>query len=143
MSGKEPDRNRGSRSLAAVAVAAALVASSAPARADESLWDKALQTLNLKASPPGAAPAFVEKTRPDPEGLSFIPSATPHKVSPLAVKTPAEIQAKKDALDAAQARQVNPSAPTALQVAKASPTPSQAAKAKKPVKARVAPAVAD
>ncbi|MGI3903904.1 MAG: hypothetical protein ACRYGP_28985 [Janthinobacterium lividum] len=122
MSGKEPDRNMGSRWLAGIVLATILGASTDPARAGDSLWDSALQTLNLKSTPAGPAPAFVEKTRPDPEGMSYLPPAVPHKVSPLAVKTAAEIQAKKDALDAAQVRQTNPNAPVPLQVAKARKT---------------------
>ena len=133
MSGKEPNRNPSSRQLAGVVLAVAVVLSTGPVRADESLWDTALQTLNLKSTPAGPAPAFVEKTRPDPQGLSYLPTAVPHKVSPLAVKTPDEIQAKKAALDAAQLRQTNPGAPAPLQVAKG----------KKPGSAKPAPAVPD
>ncbi len=133
MIGKEPARNLGSRHLARFALVVALATSTVPVQAADSLWDSALETLNLKSTPAGSAPAFVEKTRPDPEGLSFLPPAVPHKVSPLAVKTAPEIKAKQDALDAAAARQLNPNAPKPLQVAKA----------KKPGKAQPASAGQD
>lgn len=113
MCGKDPDRNPRSRCLPALAAAAALpvlLAAVAPARADETLWDKTLQTLNLKATPAEQAPDFVEHTRPDPGNLGYIPTALPHKVSPRPVKSAAEIQAATAALDAARQRQLNPAA---------------------------------
>ena len=121
MSGKELVRNPRSRRGAAAALAlaaAASLASPAPARAAEGLWDHLLEKLNVKATPSAPAPSFVERTRPDPAGLGYLPPAVPHKVSPLAVKTPDQIQAQKDALDAAQARQLSPDAPPPAQLAK-------------------------
>ena len=71
----------------------------------------ALEKLDLKAKPAEPPPEFVARTRPSPSRLHFMPTAVPHAVSPVPVKTPAEIQAAKDALDAAQARQLNPTPP--------------------------------
>ena len=110
MCGKDRDRNLSSLGAMAVLLAlagSAAVAPIAPARAD-GLWDEALHTLNLKATPAEPPPAFVERTRPDPADLGYIPTALPHKVSPRPVKSPAEIQAATAALDAAKARQLNP-----------------------------------
>lgn len=145
MCGKDPDRNPSSRRRLAPAATvpallatalpvllAALLAAPAPARADENLWDKALQTLNLKATPAEAAPGFVERTRPDPADLGYIPTALPHKVSPRPVKSAAEIQAATAALDAARQRQLNPA-----------PAPVQLPKGHRPAKAAPSAAVAD
>ncbi len=72
------------------------------------LWENLLRKLDVKAAPAEPAPDFVRRTRPDPSRLDYMQPAVPHKVSPLAVKTPAQIQAAKDALDAAKTRQLNP-----------------------------------
>lgn len=114
----------------AVALAALLSAGllpAPPARAD-GLFDSLLEKLNVKAAPPGPGPDFVERTRPDPAGLGYLPTATPHKVSPVAVKTPAEIQARKDALDVAQKRQLDPNAGKPVEVVKAAPAPAAKAR---------------
>lgn len=103
---------------ASLAVLLAAGTAATPARA-EGLWDSLLETMNVKATPAGPGPDFVERTRPDPAGLSYLPTALPHKVSPVAVKGTAEIQAKKDALDAAKTRQLSPGAP--VQIAKTAP----------------------
>ena len=83
------------------------------------LWDSLLQTLDVKAKPAGPAPGFVEKTRPRPAGLDYMQQALPHKVSPVAVKSPAQIQAAKDALDDARTRQLNRAAPVPADLGKA------------------------
>ena len=89
-----------------------------PACAAEGLWDTMLETLNVKPAPAGPAPGFVERSRPDPDSTRYMPTALPHKVSPLAVKTPDEVQAAKEALDAAKAAQLRPPAPKTLSSAK-------------------------
>ena len=146
MCAKEPDRKPSShRRTAAALVACGLVAAAAPARA-EGLWDALLEKMNVKAAPAAPGPDFVERTRPDPTGLSYVPTATPHKVSPLPVKTPAQIQAQKDALDAAKVRQLNPGAPQPLQIAKTAPSaadPAAPAKKRRGKGVKPAGAVAD
>ena len=134
MCGTEPDRKPRSRRALAATAALGLLAGSTftlPARAGDGLWDAMLETLNIKAAPPPRAPDFIERSRPDPSGLGYIPPAVPHKVSPLPVKSAAQIKAKQDALDAARTRQLDPGAPVPLQIAKA----------KRPT--RPAPAVTD
>ena len=114
MLGNEPDRKSSSgRRLAVLALAAGLAAG-APARAADGLWDSVLEKMNIKPAPPGRGPDFVERTRPDPAGLAYLPTATPHRVSPLPVKSADQIQAEKDALDAAKQRQLDPGAPKPL-----------------------------
>ena len=133
MLGKEPDRKPSSGRRIAVLALAAGLAAGAPARAADGLWDTVLEKMNVKAAPPGPGPDFVERTRPDPASLSYLPTATPHKVSPLPVKSADQIQAEKDALDAAKQRQLDPGAPKPLGLAKA----------RKAVRAKSADAVAD
>ncbi|RYC32897.1 hypothetical protein D3273_05380 [Lichenibacterium minor] len=130
MLGKEPDRKSSSgRWLAALALAAVLAAPP-PVRAAEGLWDSVLEKMNIKAAPPGPGPDFVERTRPDAADLGYLPTATPHRVSPLPVKTPGQIEAQKSALDAAQQRQLHPGAPKPLGIGKgkraAKPVPEPA-----------------
>ena len=139
MCGKDLDRNPSSRRVPParwpmLLALAGLVAgaAAAPARAGEGLFDQALQTLNLKATPAEPAPAFVERTRRDAADLGYIPTALPHKVSPRPVKTPAEIQAATEALDAAKVHQLSPAR-----------APVELPKGHKPAKAPAAPAVAD
>ena len=67
----------------------------------------------------------MRKTRPDSSGLDYIQRPMQHKVSPIPTKTPDEVQAEKDALDAARERQLNPVKPP-LPIGKAA-----AAKARK------------
>lgn len=110
--------------LAALVAAPALLAS--PAAAD-GLLDTVMEKLNLKAAPSGAAPDFVEHSRPDPDSTGYMPTATAHKVSPLAVKTPDQVEAAKAALDAAKARQLAPAAPRTLAAAKKAPAKVPAA----------------
>ena len=118
MCGKGPDRKvRAARRVAAAALATGLVASP-PARAADGLWDTLLEKMNVKAAPPAPGPDFIERTRPDPAGLAYMPTALPHKVSPLPVKTVDQIQAEKAALDAAKTRQLNPGAPKPLVLGK-------------------------
>jgi len=90
------------------------------------LWDSFLRRLDVKAAPAEPAPDFVERTRPDPSKLDYMQPALPHKVSPLAVKSPAQIQAAKDALDAAKNLQLDPAPKPPLNLSKS----SKAAKAK-------------
>lgn len=121
MCGKEPDRNPSSRlarRLAPALAAVAVAVSAPPARAGDGLWDQTLETLNLKSSPAGPAPDFVERTRPDPAGLGFIPPALPHKVSQRPVKSPDDVKAATAALDAAKQRQLAPGGPAPVQLAK-------------------------
>ena len=67
-----------------------------------------MQRLDVKAKPSEPPPEFVTRTRPNPSRLHYMPTAVPHAVSAVPVKTPAQIQAAEEALDAAQARQLNP-----------------------------------
>ncbi len=145
MSGKDRVRNLSSGLSTAFVLLAVMLGTTAPVRAEDGMWNSVLEKLNLKATPADPPPDFVEKTRPDSGGLTYMPPAVPHRVSPLAVKTPDQIQAKKDALDAAQARQSAPNAPAPLQAAKVpgAARTAQAPKAKRPDKAKPAPAVAD
>ena len=135
MCGKDADRNpssRRDRRLVPVLACMALLAS-ASARAEDGLWDKALETLNLKSSPADRAPDFVERTRPDPARLGFIPTALPHKVSPAPVKSASDVSAATAALDAAKERQLRPGGPG----------PIQLGKGRAAAKPKSAPAVAD
>ena len=60
-----------------------------------------------------------------------MPTAVPHAVSPVPVKTLAQIQAAKDALDAARVRQLNPRpAPIDLTKHSAAAKPPEAKTAK-------------
>lgn len=102
---------------AALAVAAAFLAAHAGAARASDVWDGVLRTLNVKPAPAAPAPDFVERNRPDPDGLGYMPTTSPHKVSPVPVRTLAQIQAQKDALDAAQRRQNNPGASPPAQLA--------------------------
>ena len=114
-----PSRPPARPGRAALAVAVPLLALSpaGPARASDGLLDDVLRTLNLKAAPPAPAPDFIERSRPDAGSLGYLPTASPHKVSAVPVRTPAQIQAQKDALDAAQRRQLNPGASSPAQLA--------------------------
>ncbi len=107
-------------SVAALSVmaASALVAGRVAAADDENASplvpqsvNGALEKLDVKAKPAEPPPEFVTRTRPNPARLHFMPTAVPHAVSPVPVKTPAQIQAAKDALDAAQVRQLKPRPP--------------------------------
>ena len=71
----------------------------------------ALEKLDIKAKPAEPPPEFVTRTRPSAARLHFMPTAVPHAVSPVPVKTAAQIQAAKDALDAAKVRQLKPAPP--------------------------------
>lgn len=71
----------------------------------------ALEKLDIKAKPAEPPPEFVTRTRPSAARLHFMPTAVPHAVSPVPVKTAAQIQAAKDALDAAKVRQLKPVPP--------------------------------
>ncbi len=126
--GKASSRRR--RGVVLALATTAVLARSPAVRAADGVWDHVLETLTVKATPSAPPPAFVERTRPDPSGLGYLPPAVPHKVSPLAVKTPDQIQAQKDALDAAKDRQLDPA-------------PVQLAKGRRGGKGKPAPAVAD
>ena len=96
-----------------------------------------LQKLDLKAAPADPAPQFVTKTRPDVSGLDYMQRPVPHKVSAIPTKSPAEVQAMKDALDQARDRQLAPPPPT--QLAKPQAATPGAAKTKA-AKTKVSPA---
>lgn len=121
MLGKEPDRKASSCRLIIAFVLASSFAAATPARAAEGFWDSVLEKMDIKAAPAAPGPDFIERTRPDPGELGYLPTALPHKVSPRPVKTPAEIQAQKDALDAAKERQLAPAAPKPLGIGKTKP----------------------
>ena len=125
-----PGWSSGRRRAAVLAAACSLVlACASPTRAADGLWDSLLETMNVKPAPAAPGPDFVERSRPDPSGLGYLPTAQPHKVSPVAVKTPDQIQAEKDALDLAEKRQLDPRAAGPAPIAKAAPaTPAPAAK---------------
>ena len=99
-------------SVAALPLVAA-VAMTAPARAGDDqphgtgLFDSVLETLNLKTKV-GPMPGFVESTRPSPSALKYIPTGRTHPKRSVAVETPAEVEATKQALDAAREAQLNP-----------------------------------
>ncbi len=121
MSGKDSVRNPSSLAAAGIAVVVgvlAAIAAAGPVRAGEGVWDHVLETLDVKAPPADPAPAFVERTRPDPAGLGYIPTALPHKVSPRPVRSPAEVQAATAALDAARDNQLKPGGPAPVQIGK-------------------------
>ena len=124
MASKGPRQRQGLHaarlSVAAVSVLAwsALVLGPAAAGDDEEpspsiphSVNGALEKLDVKAKPAEPPPEFVTRTRPSPARLHYMPTAVPHAVSPVPVKTPAQIQAAKDALDAAKVRQLNPTPP--------------------------------
>jgi hypothetical protein len=125
-----PRRKLARRHPAALAGAALLLlAGSATIRAagaaedgvdSPGLWDSLLRKLNVKAAPAEPAPEFVRRTRPDPSRLDYMQPAVPHKVSPLKVKSLAEIQAAKNALDAAKIRQLNPTPKPPLELSTSS-----------------------
>ncbi len=76
-----------------------------PGTGAASLWDSVLKTLNVKTTV-GPTPGFVEATHPDPSGLKFIPTGTPHPKRPSPAKTADDIDAAKAALDAAHDAQL-------------------------------------
>ncbi len=113
MLGKEPGRKPSSGACIAVLAVVCWLDVGTPARAED-LWDTVLRKMDIKAAPAAPGPDFIERTRPDPGDLGYLPTAVPHKVSPRPVKTAAEIQAQKDALDAARQHQLNPDTPKPL-----------------------------
>lgn len=135
MLGRTPGRPTTSLGRAALAatLSIASLAGIAPAQASDGLWDHLMQSFNLKAAPPGPAPDFIERSRPDAAGLGYLPPAMPHKVSPVPVRTPAQIKAQTSALDVAKQRQLHPGGPA----------PVQLSGGRKPTKAKPAPAPAD
>ncbi|HEX4766561.1 MAG TPA: hypothetical protein VH414_09825 [Lichenihabitans sp.] len=92
-------------------VAAILVAAPAFAGDDQprstGFLDSVLETLNLKTKV-GPMPGFVETTRPSPLALKYIPTGRTHPKRAVAVETPTEVEATKQALDAAREAQLNP-----------------------------------
>lgn len=120
------------RRLRLVAAAAmALCSASGAARAGDAEnaggVSGVLETLNLKAKV-GSMPDFIEKTRPDPDHLDFIPAGAPHPKREIKAKTPEEVEAAKAALDAAAKAQLAPKKPPAT-------SDANGARKKKPVKA--------
>jgi len=130
MRGRDSGRDRARRHPITLAGAVLLLLAGSSAlrsahAADEGgdspgLWDSLLRKLDVKAAPAEPAPDFVERTRPDPSKLDYMQPALPHKVSPLAVKSPAQIQAAKSALDAAKNRQLNPAPKPPLDLSRSS-----------------------
>lgn len=84
-------------------------------------WGTVFETLNLRTNV-GSVPDFVEKTRPDPSTLHFVPTGLPHPARPVRVKSAAEVEAAKQALDTARSTQLNAS-PTATRRAIPPPPP--------------------
>lgn len=123
--GRKPARRRPVALARAAMLLLAVSATMRPAGAADDggdspgLWDSLLRKLDVKAAPAEPPPDFVERTRPDPSKLDYMQPAVPHKVSPLAVKLPAQIQAAKNALDAARDRQLNPAPKPPLNLSKA------------------------
>lgn len=107
--------DRAGRGPAALAMVVALLVglAAAPARAEDasngsdSLWNKVLGTLNLRADP-GNMPDFVKETHPDVAKLKYMSTTTPHVTRPLPVKSAGDVEAAKQALDAARDAQLNP-----------------------------------
>ncbi len=99
-------------SIAALPLVAA-VAMTSPARAGDDqprstgFLDSVLETLNLKTKV-GPMPGFVESTHPNPTALKYIPTGRTHPKRAIAVETPTEVEATKQALDAAREAQLNP-----------------------------------
>ncbi len=94
----------------------------------DGLWGQVLDKLNMRTKV-GPMPDFVKKTRPDASQLKFIPTSTPHPKRPLPVKSDDEIEAAKQALDAARDAQLAPPAPAAPPIA-ATPKKQHPAKPK-------------
>ena len=124
MASKGPPRRQGLHAARLTVAAVSVLAGSAlvlgpaaagddeePAPAIPHSVNGALEKLDVKAKPAEPPPEFVTRTRPSPARLHFMPTAVPHAVSPVPVKTLAQIQAAKDALDAARVRQLNPRPP--------------------------------
>lgn len=118
MSGKRHPGARCLRSAPFLAVTAALLLSSAAVAGDDSnshsdsLWGRVLDTLDMRTKV-GPMPDFVQKTRPDASQLKFIPTSTPHPKRPVPVKSADEVEAAKQALDAARDAQLAPPTPAA------------------------------
>ena len=77
----------------------------------DGVWGTVLDTLDLRTKV-GPMPGFVEATRPDPARLKYIPTSTPHPKRSVPVKSADEVEAAKQALDAARDAQLNPAPPT-------------------------------
>ena len=113
--GKGHKRARAGSGPTAVAIALALLGSAAvaPARAEDasngsgSLWNKVLGTLDLRTDT-GNMPDFVKETHPDVGKLKYMPTTAPHVARPLPVKSADDVEATKQALDAARDAQLNP-----------------------------------
>ncbi len=110
---REPGAHR-LRSGQLVAVLAAFLMSGGAWAGDDSnsdsLWGRVLDKLNMRTKV-GPMPEFVEKTRPDASQLKFVPTSTPHPKRAIPVKSADEIEAAKQALDAARDAQLAPPAP--------------------------------
>jgi hypothetical protein len=104
----------------------------------EGLFDSLMEKLDLRTKV-GPMPDFVEKSRPDPSTLHFIPTGQPHPKRSVPVKSASEIEAAKSALDAARDAQLNPPPPVQLVKPKAGSTavasPSSAKHPAKPKQA--------
>lgn len=106
-----------------------------PADSSDGFFASLMEKLNLRTKV-GPAPDFVEKTRPDPSTLHFIPTSEPHPKRAVPVKTVIQVEAAKAALDAARAAQLIPRAPLQLVTPKplpgAAPLPGSARHPAKP-----------
>jgi hypothetical protein len=113
-------------------LAAALLVSGAAFAGDDAssssnsdgFWGRVFDKLDMRTRV-GPMPDFVEKTRPDASQLKFIPTSTPHPKGAIPVKSADEVEAAKEALDAARDAQLAPPAPAA-----AKPKKPRAAKPK-------------
>lgn len=133
---RERDRNGRrctSGRLAVIALASVLSGSAragddaTPDSKADSVWTRVLETLNLRTKV-SATPDFVRTTHPDSSKLEFIPTSTPHPKRSVPVKSVGEIEATKQALDAARGAQLNPRArapvPASAQRQSAKPKPA-------------------
>ena len=82
----------------------------APGTESDGFWGNFMETLNLRTKV-GPTPGFVEKTRPDPSTLHFIPTSEPHPKRSVPVQSAIAVEAAKQALDAAREAQLNPPPP--------------------------------
>ena len=108
-------RRFGSNRLVIFAVASILsgqvwAGDAAPGTESDGFWGSLMETLNLRTKV-GPMPDFVEKTRPDPSTLHFIPTSEPHPKRSVPVQSAVAVEAAKQALDAAREAQLNPPAP--------------------------------
>ncbi len=93
--------------VAMVAPAASVVAQSAPvpdAPVGAGSFDGILRALDLKAKP-APRPDFVERSRPDDDGINYMPVGAEHPARTTKTLTPAEVAAATADLDRARMAQ--------------------------------------